>query len=115
MGSVTRSNFTAFKFQEISFFIGQEISGMSKKVDDGTKTCNDRIKKLREEEKAEELLEERALSNLTLGLGEQRNASKSLALANTRFEKKLDKLQSQVANLRQELDKLKNSSRKAVG
>ena len=64
---------------------------MSKKVEDGTKTCNERIKKLREE-----VLEERALRNLTLDLDEQRSASKRLALVeNTRLEKKLDKLQSQ--------------------
>ena len=88
--------FTAFEFQE--------MSGMSKKVEDGTKTCNDTIKKLREE-----VLEERAS-----GLDEQRSASKSLALENTRLEKKLDKLQSQFENLGQELNKLKNSSRKAV-
>ena len=82
---------------------------MSKKVEDGTKTCNETIKKLREE-----VLEERALRNLTLDLDEQRSASKSLALENTRLEKKLDKLQSQFENLGQELNKLKNSSRKAV-
>ena len=93
---------TAFEFQE--------MSGMSKKVEVGTKTCNDTIKKLREE-----VLEERALRNLTLDLDEQRSASKSLALdTNTRLEKKLDKLQSQFENLGQELNKLKNSSRKAV-
>ena len=79
---------------------------MSKKVEVGTKTCNDTIKKLREE-----VLEERAS-----GLDEQRSASKSLALdTNTRLEKKLDKLQSQFENLGQELENLKNSSRKAVG
>ena len=80
---------------------------MSKKMEDGTRTCNDRIKKLREEEKAEELLEERTLKNLTLGLEEQRNASK-------RLEKKFEELQSRIEDLGGGLGKLKKSSRKAI-
>ena len=87
----------------------QEMSGMSKKVEDGTKTCKDGIKKLRDEEQDEEVLEERALTNLTLGLEKQRQ---SLALANNRFEKNLKKLQSEIENVGRELDEFKNSSRK---
>ena len=88
----------------------QEMSGMSRKVEDGTKTCNETIKKLRDEEKAEEVLEERTLTNLTLVLEEQKNTSMSLALANTNIEKKLEKLQRKIENLEKELDKLSNNS-----
>ena len=85
---------------------------MSKKMEDGTKICNDRIKKLQDEENEEELLEEMTLTNLTLDLEEQRNTSQSLVLANTGFEKKLEILQNQIENLGQDLEKFKNSSRK---
>ena len=88
----------------------QEMSEMREKVEVETKKCKDGIKKLTDDEEAEEAEERRTFENLTLGLHEQKNTSKSLALAKTDFEERLEKLQSRIDKLEQDLGKLSKNS-----
>ena len=88
----------------------QEISGIREKVEVETKKCHDGINGLRDEEKEEEAQEEKTFANLSLALQQQKNTSKSLALAKTDFEERLEKLQSRIDKLEQDLGKLSANS-----